>query len=122
MRLILFVSGPAARKKGSLMHETVSTKFKTQLGQLMSTIGATNVQYVRCLKPNPVKSKDVFTMQMVVEQLRCAGVIEAIRISRAGFPHKISHSDFLERFGLLSSGVSPGFLVVHFRVYLLLFF
>jgi len=85
-----------------LVQNTVSTKFKTQLAQLMGTIGATRVQYVRCLKPNQVKSKDVFTMNMVVEQLRCAGVIEAIRISRAGFPNKVKHREFLDRFGLLA--------------------
>jgi myosin-5 len=84
------------------MQETVSTKFKSQLGQLMATISATNVQYVRCIKPNSGKSKEVFTMQMVVEQLRCAGVIEAIRISRAGFPHKVTHAEFTTRFGLLA--------------------
>ena len=93
---------PGAKKKGSLMQQTVSTKFKTQLGQLMETIGATNVQYVRCIKPNAVKSKDAFTMAMVVEQLRCAGVIEAMRISRAGYPNKLFHKQFIARFGLLA--------------------
>jgi len=95
-----------ARKKGSLVQATVSTKFKTQLGQLMTTIGATNVQYVRCIKPNPFKSKDAFVMKMVAEQLRCAGVIEAIRVSRAGFPNKILHPEFLARFALLAPSVA----------------
>ena len=94
--------GGKKRAKGGLMQDTVSTKFKLQLGQLMDTIGATNVQYVRCIKPNAVKSNEVFQMQMVVEQLRCAGVIEAIRITRAGFPNKMKHREFLSRFGLLA--------------------
>lgn len=38
---------------------------------------------------------------MVVEQLRCAGVIEAIRISRAGFPARMPLKDFVQRFQLL---------------------
>lgn len=99
------------------MQETVSTKFKTQLGQLMQTIGATSVQYVRCIKPNPLKSKEVFSMQMVVEQLRCAGVIGAIRISRAGYPNKIAHAEFLARFGVLAPQIPKGVVarhVVHF--------
>lgn len=58
------------KRGGSLVAQTVSTKFKTQLGELMETIGATSVQYVRCIKPNSEKSKDVFAMRMVVEQLR----------------------------------------------------
>ena len=52
-----------------------------QLNSLMATIAKTAVQYVRCIKPNAVKSARAFDMRMVVEQLRCAGVIEAIRIT-----------------------------------------
>mmetsp|Transcript_50054 Transcript_50054/g.64134 ORF Transcript_50054/g.64134 Transcript_50054/m.64134 type:complete len:1151 (-) Transcript_50054:283-3735(-) len=98
--------GGRRSKKGSLNQLTVSTKFKNQLGQLMGTIGATNVQYVRCIKPNPMKSKELFNMKMVVEQLRCAGVIEAIRITREGFPNKIFHREFLDRFSLLAPQVA----------------
>ena len=39
--------------------------------------------------------------EMVVDQLRCAGVIEAIRISRAGFPARMPLKDFAQRFQLL---------------------
>lgn len=62
--------GRGSKKGGSLVQQTVSTKFKTQLANLMETIGATSVQYVRCIKPNSEKSKDSFAMRMVVEQLR----------------------------------------------------
>ncbi|CAE7389367.1 MYO5C [Symbiodinium necroappetens] len=69
--------------------DTVVTKFKTSLSQLMETIGQTNTQYVRCIKPNQNKSPREVNNEMVVDQLRCAGVIEAIRISRAGFPARM---------------------------------
>ena len=89
------------RKKGGRMQETVSTKFKIQLRDLMTKIESTSVQYVRCIKPNPVKSSTVFAMKMVLEQLRCAGVVEAIRISRSGFPNRMAIQEFVSRFGLL---------------------
>ena len=38
---------------------------------------------------------------MVVDQLRCAGVIEAIRVARAGYPNKLPHAEVPRRFGLL---------------------
>jgi hypothetical protein len=38
---------------------------------------------------------------MVVDQLRCAGVIEAIRISRAGFPARMPLKEFALRFVIL---------------------
>uniref|UniRef100_K3WUY8 Myosin motor domain-containing protein n=1 Tax=Globisporangium ultimum (strain ATCC 200006 / CBS 805.95 / DAOM BR144) TaxID=431595 RepID=K3WUY8_GLOUD len=38
---------------------------------------------------------------MIVEQLRCAGVIAAIRISRAAFPNRLPLSDFQSRFQII---------------------
>ena len=73
------------KKKGKLVKDTVCTKFKSQLSLLMETIEKTKVQYVRCVKPNTVKSKANYDLAMVVDQLRCAGVIEAIRVARAGY-------------------------------------
>jgi len=95
--------GPGRRRKGGMMAETVTTKFKNQLNSLMAAIAQTDVQYVRCIKPNRVKSSSIMNNAMVVDQLRCAGVIEAIRISRAGFPNRVLHSDFVKRFSLLTS-------------------
>ena len=43
-------------------------------------------------------------MRMVVEQLRCAGVIEAIRISRSAYPNRMTHMEFLDRFEMLKIG------------------
>mgnify|MGYP006078794819 CR=1 FL=1 len=72
-------------KRKSFMHaDTVLTKFRSQLQALISTVDTTEVQYVRCIKPNSTKSPVSFERAMSVEQLRCAGMIEAIRISRAG--------------------------------------
>lgn len=56
--------------------ESLGSKFKRQLHALMAAIQRTEVQYVRCIKPNANKSKDELDYLMVVEQLRCAGVIE----------------------------------------------
>ncbi|CAN0536365.1 unnamed protein product, partial [Ectocarpus sp. 12 AP-2014] len=44
----------------------------------------------------------------VAEQLRCAGVVEAIRISRAAYPNRMARTDFNKRFALLGTGVSRG--------------
>jgi hypothetical protein len=42
----------------------------------MDTITATEVQYVRCIKPNANKSSKEYNRALVVEQLRSAGMIE----------------------------------------------
>lgn len=58
------------------LQESLGSKFKRQLHSLMAAIQRTEVQYVRCIKPNANKSKDELDSSMVVEQLRCAGVVE----------------------------------------------
>ncbi|KAH9149706.1 hypothetical protein AeRB84_007294, partial [Aphanomyces euteiches] len=81
---------PSSRKGGGfLVGATIANSFKKQLGELMEQIAKTTTQYVRCIKPNANKSASEFDRQMVVDQLRCAGVIAAIRISRAAFPNRL---------------------------------
>uniref|UniRef100_K3X800 Myosin motor domain-containing protein n=1 Tax=Globisporangium ultimum (strain ATCC 200006 / CBS 805.95 / DAOM BR144) TaxID=431595 RepID=K3X800_GLOUD len=95
------------RKTSSFMQETVSYKFKAQLALLMSDISSTEVHYVRCIKPNSKKSPHVYEIDSVVNQLRCAGVVEAIRITRAAFPNKMAHEKFLRRFVFMKSKADP---------------
>lgn len=89
------------RRAGYMLAETVSTKFKRQLTTLLDSIAATEVQYVRCFKPNANKSSKEFNHRMVVEQLRSSGVIEAITVSRAAYPNHLSHEEFIARFSIL---------------------
>jgi myosin-5 len=95
---------PNARRKrgggGALTLSTVGTQFKESLAELMTTIQVTKVHYVRCIKPNSIKSSTTMDQAMVVSQLRCAGVIEAIRISRAAYPNRLQHTDILDKFWL----------------------
>lgn len=54
----------------------------------MKRINATQPHYIRCIKPNDALTPDVFHDAMVGDQLRCAGVLEAVRVSRLGYPHR----------------------------------
>eukprot|EP00644_Phytophthora_capsici_P008605 jgi/Phyca11/7562/fgenesh1_pm.PHYCAscaffold_20_\ len=92
-----------SRKTSTFMQETVSYKFKAQLSLLMSDISSTEVHYVRCIKPNSQKSPSIYEIDAVVNQLRCAGVVEAIRITRAAFPNKMAHEKFLRRFVMMKN-------------------
>ncbi|OQR96927.1 myosin-like protein [Achlya hypogyna] len=85
---------------------TVGTQFKESLAQLMDKISHTNVHYVRCIKPNALKTPHAFDHASVVDQLRCAGVIEAIRVSRSAYPSRISHLDCLKSYALLAPTVT----------------
>ncbi len=80
---------------------TVGGHFAKQLQELRAKIDLTSPHYVRCLKPNAQLVPDNFDPQMIVEQLRCAGVVEAVRVSRVGYPQRYSHSQFISRYRTL---------------------
>ncbi|TMW62346.1 hypothetical protein Poli38472_009839 [Pythium oligandrum] len=83
--------------------QTVGTQFKMSLNSLMENIQKTNTHYIRCIKPNSEKSTTKIDEDMVVNQLRCAGVIEAICIARAGYPNRMRHKEFVTEFDIFLS-------------------
>ncbi|XP_062173899.1 myosin-12 isoform X2 [Alnus glutinosa] len=87
---------------------SIGTRFKQQLQSLMETLNTTEPHYIRCVKPNTVLKPGIFENFNVLNQLRCGGVLEAIRISCAGYPTKRSFDEFLDRFGMLAPDVLDG--------------
>jgi myosin-5 len=90
------------RQSSSLMRESVGSQFASQLGQLRNRINQTTPHYVRCLKPNDDLFPDSFHPMVIADQLRCAGVLEAIRVSRVGFPQRYAHDAFVHRYHMLA--------------------
>ncbi|GMP42088.1 hypothetical protein CsSME_00011947 [Camellia sinensis var. sinensis] len=74
----------------------------------METLSTTEPHYIRCVKPNTVLKPGIFENINVLNQLRCGGVLEAIRISCAGYPTKRTFDEFLDRFGMLTPDVLDG--------------
>ncbi|ETO85300.1 hypothetical protein, variant 1 [Phytophthora nicotianae P1976] len=95
-------SASNARRAGgrgsALTVANVGTQFKDNLNELMTSIRQTKVHYVRCIKPNKNKSPSEMDQPMVVSQLRCAGVIEAIRISRVAYPNRLLLEELVDKF------------------------
>ncbi|CAA6658569.1 unnamed protein product [Spirodela intermedia] len=87
---------------------SIGTRFKQQLQSLMETLSTTEPHYIRCVKPNAVLKPAIFENFNVLSQLRCGGVLEAIRISCAGYPTKRTFDEFLDRFGMLAPDVLDG--------------
>ena len=44
----------------------------------------------------------IFDMAHSAHQLRCAGVLEAVRISRMAYPNRMPHASFVSRYALLA--------------------
>ncbi|KAL7147023.1 hypothetical protein ABFS83_06G080800 [Erythranthe nasuta] len=87
---------------------SIGSRFKLQLQQLMETLNATEPHYIRCVKPNNLLKPAIFENQNIMQQLRCGGVLEAIRISCAGYPTRRPFFEFINRFGLLAPEVLEG--------------
>ncbi|KAG7356913.1 ankyrin repeat domain protein [Nitzschia inconspicua] len=94
---------PTRNSVSSILRETVSSQFRIQLHELRIRIDSTTPHFVRCLKPNEDLTPNKFNASMIADQLRCAGVLEAIRVSRIGFPHRFYHEQFLGRYGILAN-------------------
>ncbi len=72
---------------------TIGYKFKNQLGGLYSDILSTTPHYIRCVKPNANKAPQEFDAVMVMEQLKCNGTLEMVRIRREGYPMREDWED-----------------------------
>jgi myosin V len=96
-----FVRSEDRGGRGTVATKSVSSQFSSQLRTLRARIDITVPHYVRCLKPNDDLAPDYFEPKNVVEQLRCGGVLEAVRVSRAGYPTRYPHEVFLARYYIL---------------------
>lgn len=64
----------------------------------MEILRQTTASYIRCIKPNSEKAELIFDSADVLRQLKCAGVLESVRIRKAGFPIRFQFDQFLASF------------------------
>ncbi|CAL8273724.1 unnamed protein product [Merluccius merluccius] len=81
---------------------TVSSQFRDSLHSLMATLSVSNPFFIRCIKPNMEKNPHVFDPEVVINQLRYSGMLETVKIRRAGFPVRRTFKDFLSRYKIIS--------------------
>ncbi|XP_067278800.1 unconventional myosin-VIIa [Pseudorasbora parva] len=88
---------------------TLSSQFKRSLELLMRTLSVCQPFFVRCIKPNELKKPMMFDSGLCVRQLRYSGMMETIRIRRAGYPIRYTFAEFVDRYRVLMPGVKPAF-------------
>ena len=83
--------------------QTVSGQFRLQLQCLTRKIDDTSPHFIRCLRANKTSSDQThdFDEKLITEQLNNTGVIEAMRVSRLGYPQQYSHEKFIVEFHML---------------------
>uniref|UniRef100_A0A674GZA1 Myosin X n=1 Tax=Taeniopygia guttata TaxID=59729 RepID=A0A674GZA1_TAEGU len=85
---------------------TVSSQFRDSLHSLMATLSTSNPFFIRCIKPNTEKAPNLFNPDVVLNQLRYSGMLETVKVRRAGFPVRRLFQDFLSRYKMLVKGPS----------------
>jgi myosin protein heavy chain len=100
---------PRSRVKKGLFR-TVAQRHKEQLSILMRQLHSTQPHFVRCILPNHKKKPKQFVAPLVLDQLRCNGVLEGIRIARTGFPNRLTFAEFRSRYEVLCKDMPKGYL------------
>merc|ERR1712223_820354 len=101
-------SNPPEEEKGKKKKKgggakTVSSVYLVQLGELMSTLHATEPHFIRCIVPNTHKQPGMVEPPLIMHQLTCNGVLEGIRICMRGFPNRMLYPDFKSRYMILGA-------------------
>ncbi|KAG8135805.1 hypothetical protein E2320_008786 [Naja naja] len=80
---------------------TLAGQFKQSLEQLMKILNSCQPYFIRCLKPNDQKKPMQFDRELCIRQLYYSGMMETIRIRKAGYPIRYSFADFFQRYRVL---------------------
>lgn len=98
-------ASPSKGKGGQKGKSTLGTQFRTQLIQLLESLGATEPHFVRCVKPNHAKVGGIIESKLVLGQMKYSGLFEAIRIRKSGYAYRASHAVFAQTYQLLADNV-----------------
>uniref|UniRef100_A0A8C5BD20 Myosin IH n=1 Tax=Gadus morhua TaxID=8049 RepID=A0A8C5BD20_GADMO len=90
--------------------ETVATQFKSSLLKLTESLLAKDAWYVRCLKSNESKKPGVLDEALVRHQVKYLGLMEHLRVRRAGFAYRRRYEVFLQRYKALCPATWPHWL------------
>ncbi|KAF9795843.1 hypothetical protein SFRURICE_003305 [Spodoptera frugiperda] len=89
--------------------ETAITQFKNSLNELIKILSSKEPSYIRCIKPNDFKAPMQFDDKLVSHQVKYLGLMENLRVRRAGFAYRRTYEAFLERYKCLSRDTWPNF-------------
>ncbi|XP_060063803.1 myosin-IIIb-like [Ylistrum balloti] len=93
---------------------TTSAHFRMSLSELVDKLTSSEPHFIRCLKPNTNQSPNNFDSKLILSQLRSTGVLETTRIRKQGFPTRLPHHVFVDRYKLLgfpaTAIIEPSFM------------
>ena len=81
---------------------TAGTKIKSQANQLVDKLKKCYPSYVRCIKPNENKQPREADEQNMRHQVKYLGLVENVRVRRAGFAYRREFAKFIQRYGIVA--------------------
>ncbi|CEP03515.1 IQ calmodulin-binding motif [Plasmodiophora brassicae] len=96
--------GVAVNQKRPL---TAGSQFRIQVNQLSDKLNKCEPHYIRCIKPNDEKRPAFVDDAMVLHQIKYLGLLENVRVRRAGFAYRMEFERFLNRYKMLSPATWP---------------
>uniref|UniRef100_A0A673Y2Q7 Myosin IG n=1 Tax=Salmo trutta TaxID=8032 RepID=A0A673Y2Q7_SALTR len=90
---------------------TAATLFKNSIVALVEKLGCKEPYYVRCIKPNDMKSPLLFDDARCQHQVAYLGLLENVRVRRAGFAYRQAYTRFLQRYKMTCVYTWPNHLM-----------
>jgi len=84
-------------------------KIKDSINQLVAALEICAPHYIRCIKPNEKKQGNNFDDKMVHHQVKYLGLLENIRVRRAGYAFRQFYDKFFYRYRVCSSQTWPSY-------------
>ncbi|KAK0170717.1 hypothetical protein PV328_008530 [Microctonus aethiopoides] len=104
-RIIFDVKDLTSKKRP----DTAITQFKNSLNNLMEILMGKEPSYIRCIKPNDFKISGQFNDKIVLHQVKYLGLMENLRVRRAGFAYRRPYEQFLQRYKSLCAKTWPSY-------------
>ncbi|XP_050350879.1 unconventional myosin ID [Nymphalis io] len=105
----MWPEGAARLQQTSKRPPSAASLFRSSMSALVAGLTSKEPFYVRCVKPNPVQSPNMWDEQLVRHQVAYLGLVENVRVRRAGFASRQRYDRFLQRYKMLSQYTWPNF-------------
>ncbi|GAB1300318.1 Myosin, heavy chain 15 [Apodemus speciosus] len=85
--------------------QLMTSLHKENINKLMTELKSTAPHFVKCINPNKNKIPGFLCVMdpfFILQQLRCNGVLEGIKVCREAFPSRMLYDDFTQRYCILN--------------------
>lgn len=86
---------------------TAGSQFQKSVSELLKALYACHPHYIRTIKPNDEKRALYFDDPRVIEQARYLGLLENLRVRRAGYCYRATYERYLKRYAVINDRLFP---------------